>query len=270
MIEVKHFEEVTQFRMGRDIGGQVLYWVSAYLVDRLLIDTGCSHTAQELAKLLEGEHLRLAVNTHYHEDHIGANYILKQKFGIKIFASRESVPLINRVPKLLPYQELIWGYPEPARVEPLPRAIKTAHFHFDVISTPGHCPGHVALVEPDRGWCFSGDLFVSRDPMAVRPEDDITEITKSMKKLLALKTDRLILFTSLGNVVQDGRESLQSCIQYLKDLSQRAKELHKQGLSPGAIRDEIFGRETVLAGPTEGDFSAENMVRAILRADIEL
>jgi hypothetical protein len=70
-------------------------------------------------------------------------------------------------------------------------------------------------------------------------------------------------------VVQDGRESLQSCIQYFKDLSQKAKVLQKQGLAPSAIRDEIFGRETVLAEPTEGDFSAENMIRAVLRADIQ-
>jgi len=162
----------------------------------------------------------------------------------------------------------MWGYPEPTHVELLPQKLETTHFHFDVIDAPGHCKGHVALVEATKGWCFSGDLFVSRDPMGARPEDDITEIAKSMKKLIALKTDRLILFTSLRNVVQDGRESLQSCIQYFKNLSQRAKELQKQGLSPGAIRDEIFGRETVLAEPTEGDFSAENMIRAVLRADI--
>jgi len=102
MIEVKHFEEVTQFKMDRDIEGQVIYWVAGYLVDGLLVDTGCSYTAKELAKLLKGEPPKLAVNTHYHEDHIGANHILKQKFGIKIFASPESIPLINRIPKLPP------------------------------------------------------------------------------------------------------------------------------------------------------------------------
>jgi len=268
MIEVKHFGEVTQFKMGRDIEGKVIYWVAAYLVDRLLIDTGCSYTAKELAKLLKGEPPELAVNTHYHEDHIGANHILQQEFGIKIFASRESIPLINRIPKLHPYQEYMWGYPEPAHVEPLPPTIETAHFRFDVIDIPGHCPGHVALVEPTKGWCFSGDIFVSTNPMGVRPEDDITEITRSMEKLISLETDRLILFTSLGSVINDGRRAMRTCIQYFKDLSHQAKELQKQGLSPGAIRDKIFGRETILAEPTEGDFSAENMIRAVLRADI--
>jgi hypothetical protein len=74
------------------------------------------------------------------------------------------------------------------------------------------------------------------------------------------------LFTSLGNVVQDGREALRACIAYLRDLSLKAKQLEKQGFSTSAIRDQIFGRETVLAGITEGDISAENMVRAVLRA----
>jgi len=154
----------------------------------------------------------------------------------------------------------------PTKVEPLPDKIDTEHFHFDVVPTPGHCKGHVALVELTQGWCFSGDLFASREPKAVRPEEDVGGIARSMQKLVDLKTDQLILFTSLGNVVQDGREALQSCIAYLKDLSLKAKRLEKQGLSAGAIRDQLFGRETVLAGLTEGQLSAENMIRAVLRA----
>jgi hypothetical protein len=42
MIETASFEEVTQIRMSREIGGKPVYWVSAYLVDGLLIDTGRS------------------------------------------------------------------------------------------------------------------------------------------------------------------------------------------------------------------------------------
>ena len=268
MIEVNHIEEVIQIKMGREVGGQVLYWVAAYLVDGLLIDTGCKHTAEELVRFLEGQNIEVAVNTHYHEDHIGANYSLQQRFGIKIFAPRESVPLINQVPKLYPYQEMVWGYPEPTEVDCLPEKIETDNFHFDVVETPGHCKGHVALVESEKGWCFSGDLFISERPKVIRPEEDITEIVKSMKKLIALETDKVILFTSMGNVVQDGRKALRSCIEYFQDLSQRAKQLEKKALSVVAIRDEIFGRESSLAGPTDGQFSSENLIRALLRAQI--
>ena len=268
MIEANYFEEVMQIKMGRDIEGRVLYWVAAYLVDGLLIDTGCKYTAEDLVEFLEDKDLKMVVNTHYHEDHVGANSILKEKSGIPIFASSDSVPLINQVPKLHPYQATVWGYPEPSEVDCLPGRIETEHFHFDVIDTPGHCKGHVALVEPEKGWCFCGDLFVSPKPMVVRPEEDITQIVRSMKKLIDLKTDRLILFTSLGNVVQDGCQALQSCVDYLQDLSHKAKQLDKQGLSIGAVRDRLLGGENHLAAITDGDFSSENLIRAALRTQI--
>ena len=274
MIEVNHFGEVTQIRMGREgggdmpwgVAGQALYWTAAYLVDGLLIDTGCPHTAEELVGFLEGQNLKLAVNTHYHEDHIGANALLQKESGLRIFASRESVPLIRQPPKIRPYQELVWGYPAPTEVEPLGDTVKTEHFCFDVVDTPGHSRGHIALVEPVRGWCFSGDLFVSTQPKSVRPEEDVGEIARSMQKLVDLRVETLTLFTSLGTVVPDGREALKSCIQYIHDLARRAKELERLGLKPAAIRDEVFGRETILAAFSEGDITSENMIRAALRA----
>ena len=266
MLQINDFGKVTQIKMGHEVQGQVLYWTAAYLVDGLLIDTGCSYTAEELAKLLEGHYLKLAVNTHYHEDHIGANHLLMEKFGIRVLASRESVPFIEQRPRLLPYQELVWGYPMPAKVDCLPDRIQTDHFSFDVVETPGHCRGHVAFSQPAEGWCFSGDLFVSRKPRVFRPGEDIAAIARSMKKLVDLRSDRLVLFTASGNVFQDGREALQSCMDYLHELWQEARKLEKQGLSTTATRDRLFGRESVLAGLTDGDMSSENMIRALLRA----
>jgi glyoxylase-like metal-dependent hydrolase (beta-lactamase superfamily II) len=70
MIEVINFGEVVQINMAREIEGKAAFWVSAYLVDGLLIDTGCSYTAEELLAYLQDMKLEQVVNTHYHEDHI--------------------------------------------------------------------------------------------------------------------------------------------------------------------------------------------------------
>jgi hydroxyacylglutathione hydrolase len=268
LIEIDRFGDVTRVKMGREYQGRVLYWTAAYLVDGLLIDTGCSHTAEELTGFLEGQQLDLAVNTHHHEDHVGANHQLQQRFNIPVMASRESTPIIGQSPKLLPYQELVWGYPVPTEVSVLPDEVETESYHFDVIETPGHCTGHVAFVEMTRGWCFSGDLFISRGPKAMRPEEDIYEIVRSMKKLVDLQTQKLILFTGLGNVVEDGKAALQSCIDYIHGLSERARALERQGLSTSAIVNQLFRRESVLAGLTDGHISSENVVRALLRSEI--
>jgi hypothetical protein len=45
MLEEKKLGASTQIMMGREIDGTVYYWTAAYLVDGLLIDTGCSYTA---------------------------------------------------------------------------------------------------------------------------------------------------------------------------------------------------------------------------------
>jgi glyoxylase-like metal-dependent hydrolase (beta-lactamase superfamily II) len=251
--------------MGREYQGRVLYWTAAYLVDGLLIDTGCSHTAEELTRFLEGQHLDLAVNTHHHEDHVGANHQLQQRFKIPIMASQQSAPLIGQSSRLLPYQELVWGHPVPTKVNVLPDEVETESYHFDVIETPGHCTGHVAFVEMTRGWCFTGDLFISREPKAMRLEEDIHEIARSMNKLVELQTEKLLLFTGLGNVVEDGRAALQSCVDYIHGLSERARELERQGLSTGAMVNQLFGRESILADLTDGHISSENVVRALLR-----
>jgi len=276
MLEVTQFGDITRLRMGREVGDnapllegkEVYYWTAAYLVDGLLIDTGCSYTVEELAQFLEGKHLKFAINTHFHEDHIAANSVLQKKFGLKIYASRESIPLIKKMPKLPQYQEIVWGYPVPTEVDLIPRRLETEHYSFDVIDTPGHCEGHVALIERTEGWCFSGDLYVSPEPKAIWSGEDMAEVTRSMKKLIEYPTDKLTLFTSLGLVVPDGREALQACVRFLEESARRAKELARQGLSIAAIRDELFGRESILASVTEGDVSAENMVRALLRANI--
>jgi glyoxylase-like metal-dependent hydrolase (beta-lactamase superfamily II) len=111
MIEVNSFGDVVQIRMGRDApegvswgaGQEVLYWTAAYLVDGLLIDTGCRHTGEELVSSLDGRNVNLAVNTHYHEDHIGGNTIVRSRFGVEVLASRETIEIMQDYPPLKPY-----------------------------------------------------------------------------------------------------------------------------------------------------------------------
>jgi glyoxylase-like metal-dependent hydrolase (beta-lactamase superfamily II) len=265
MIETASFEEVTQIRMSREIGGKPVYWVSAYLVDGLLIDTGCSYTAAELAAFLDSRPVRRIVNTHFHEDHIGGNRALREKFGVEIFAPADSVPLIAREVKLFPYQETVWGYPAPSETRPLPAFIRTERYGFDVIDTPGHSAGHAAFVEKSRGWCFSGDIFAREKMKFIRPEEDMGETVASMQRLIDLPTDRLILFTSVGRIVESGRQALRECIQYIEVLSSRAKALEKNGCGVPEIIRELFGGEHDFADLSNGQYTTENLVRSVLK-----
>ncbi len=227
MIEADRYEDVTRIRMSIEADGKAVYWVAAYLVDGLLIDTGAPHTAEELVGFLADEKPRVVVNTHFHEDHVGADRLLRERFGMDIFAHPDSVPLINRVPELRPYQEYVWGYPEPCEVLPLGPVVKTPHCRFEVIETPGHSPGHVSLVEMERGWCFSGDIFISERPKVIRADEDAAGLIASMRLLAGLPRERLVLFTSMGKIFPRGREALLACVAYLEETGERVRELSR-------------------------------------------
>jgi len=264
VIEIAEYDDITQIRMSRVIDGVPIYWVATYLVDGLLIDTGCSYTADEFVSYLRDKTVNIVVNTHFHEDHVGCNYLIQGMFDIDMYAHPQSIPLIEKEAFLYPYQETVWGYPVPTKVRSVPEVIETERFTFDVIETPGHSVGHVVLLERDNGWCFSGDIFSRERLKFIRPEEDMGETIISMKKLLDCDTERLILFTSVGKIIEDGRLVLKQCIDYLEDLSRKAKALRNRGCTEEEIMQEIFGGEHYFAELTNGQYTTKNLVRSVL------
>jgi glyoxylase-like metal-dependent hydrolase (beta-lactamase superfamily II) len=238
--------------------------VSAYLVDGLLIDTGCALTASEFIGCIGSSRIDLAVNTHYHEDHVGANNRVRKKFGVDFFAHPDSVPLIKEPPELAWYRIECWGRPESCDTMPIPAKVETSRYVFDVIETPGHCRGHVALVERTQGWCFSGDLYVAGNMFIAGPETDISAVMSSMKRLLDLDVPRLILFTSVGAIEMEGKKALQASIENLRDAAAKAKALQRKGLTLTTIRDKVLGGPSSVDRITEGLYSTENFVRQLL------
>lgn len=263
MIATQKFEEVLQIRLCRYAEFIPAATVSAYLVDGLLIDSGPAHTAKELADFLQDQPLTTVVNTHHHEDHIAANKFLQDLLGIEIFAPPLSVDKINKPASLYPYQEEVWGYPIPSQVKPLGASIRTDRFQFDVIPTPGHDRDHVCLLEPKRGWVFSGDLYVGSKPIVCRPMDDQWQIIEDLKTIRDLKPR--ILFPAPSNVIIGPGGKLNKVIAHLEALGRQIEELHKAGLTLEVIRQEVFGEENPSAQRTQQQFSSENMVKSFLK-----
>jgi len=265
MIDIIEYADVTQIKLSRELDGKPLYWVAAYLVDGLIIDTGCDYTAAELVASLKGRKLDLVVNTHFHEDHVGGNALIRKQFNIPVYAPVESIPIIGQKPFLYPYQEMVWGYPAPSTAEPIPPVIRTSHHAFDVVATPGHSVGHIVLLEKEKGWCFSGDIFARENPKFIRPEEDMGETICSVGKILAAMSSQIILFTSIGRIVENGREALETNIRYLQELAAKAQRLHKQGRSVEEIIQELFGGEHLFAQMTNNQYTTENLIRSVLK-----
>ncbi len=269
MIKVTQFGEVTRFELARKIAGRGRYWSMAYYVDGLLIDAGTAHTAHELVDALDGRPLSGVINTHSHEDHIGANYLLQERFDqVPIYAHPRALPILADpagARSLQPYRHILFGQPEGCAATPVENGqeVHTPNHTFRIIYTPGHTPDHICLYEPERKWLFSGDLYVGGKDRALRNTIDIRQILASLKMVAQLPAK--VMFPSCARVKERPRQDIQDKIEYLEIIGQRILELHRQGLGPKAIARKLFGGPRFSEWMTLGNYSRLNLVQAYLK-----
>jgi glyoxylase-like metal-dependent hydrolase (beta-lactamase superfamily II) len=211
------------------------------------------------------------VNTHTHEDHIGANAILQSRDPqLKIFAHPLALPVLadpHGAQPLHPYRRLFWGWPEPSKARPLANGeiIQTARYRLQVIYTPGHSPDHICLFEEQQGWLFSGDLFVGGQDRALRAGCDIWMIIEALKRIQTLPVG--VLFPGSARVRQTPQAEIAAKIDYLEDLGRRVINLWRQGYTVDRICKTVLGGPMWVEFVTRGHFSRRWLVRSYLRQD---
>ncbi len=259
-------EGVAQFTMARRVVGRDLYRVAAYRVDGVLVDTGMAHTAEEFVKALGGREIIAVVNTHAHEDHIGANRRLQEERGLPILAHAQALPILAepRRLKLHLYQRLFFGYPAPSRGEEIGEHVATAKGALRVVPTPGHSPDHVALLDEGRGWLFCGDAFIGGRERMLREDYDVWQMIATYERLSRLNIERMC--TGSGSIAEHPSERLGRKIAYLRETGERVVALSREGLDPGLIARLLFPGDRLVRWVTTGHFSAMNLVKAFLRS----
>jgi glyoxylase-like metal-dependent hydrolase (beta-lactamase superfamily II) len=253
---------ITRIHLARTFLGRSFYTVQAYLVDGLLIDTGCPATASELVAWCRERDVRQVVNTHHHEDHSGGDWALQKILGLPVAAPPQAVDILAGFPHLEFYRRVIWGQPGNVAVEPLGDVVETDRYRFEVIPTPGHCPDHVCLFEQEQGWLFSGDLFVHERVRYLRSDEDVSDTLRALRRALALRP-RLLVCCHAG-LVTDACGAIARKIAFWEDLTERGQALRQQGFSVREVTDRLLGPEDMTTWLSRGHFSKSNLVRALL------
>lgn len=262
------------------LGGGYDFAVCYLVDDSLLIDTGFPWARRRLKKTLIElgvvDSITTVVNTHYHEDHTGNNDLLRDLCNVQVLVHQDAIPEI-RFPIELPwYRSFLFGPAQIADVIPIGPSIKTEHLYFEVIETPGHCPGHICLFEPNKKWLFSGDLYIAADLDSQLGDADGPKWIASLETALKLKPEWL--FDAHGTIFEGAKaveQQLQRKLVFLITIRSRVEQFAIQGQTIQELTRKVFDRHSLvdflsfgdgwLSLITGSDFSRSNIIKSFLR-----
>jgi glyoxylase-like metal-dependent hydrolase (beta-lactamase superfamily II) len=166
----------------------------------LLFDTGMgiSNIRAVTAQL---SHLPVTVlNSHTHNDHVGGNWLFSSIDGMDTPFSRQNALGSRQDAQAEITLGQICGSPpqgfDPATYQTHPWKVTTTIHDGDtidlggriltILSTPGHTPDAISLLDPAAGLLFTGDTFYPGTIWLYRPETDLPAYGRSIRRLAAL------------------------------------------------------------------------------------
>ncbi len=263
MIAVETHGEVTFVRLARRVLGGPMYWTGCYLADGLLLDCGPPATAAELLSFLDGRRLEGLAITHHHEDHMGAAPDLVARRGLPARIHPLGLGFLEHGFAQEFYRRLAWGRAPRLRAEPLGEAFEGRALRFEVLLTPGHSPDHACFLARERGWLFTGDLFLAERLRFLRDDEDLVSLIASLERAAALPAGEV--FCAHRGPVRGGVQALRRKAEHLRALRESIRDGLRRGRSEGELARRLVGREGFLSLLSGGRFSARNFVRAVAR-----
>lgn len=265
-IETRIDGEVDVIRLETRFSRAISYCAYAAVVDGLLIDSGFVRAQRQLMRALEGRRIEQVVNTHAHEDHVGNNREVAERFGAAVAAPAAGLADLGRPERIaaLPYQRILWGTPPPSAPAALGKEIRTPRFRFDVVPTPGHSRDHVCFHEPERGWLFAGDMYLGSQVRLARPFENAADMIASLERTLALRPR--VVFCGHRGPLEDGAAVLERKLRFVSDMREKALALSRAGAAPEEIAARLVPGEPLSYRLfTFGDMSRLNFVRSLLK-----
>ena len=246
-------------RMNRGINSTFI----VYRWDDTLIDAGPTNQWKEVKSYLSEKPVRQLILTHHHEDHSGNAARIAKLYGITPKAPEQGRAKLASGFRIPMMQRLIWGSPHPVETDPLPEKITVKSGEEMIpVFTPGHAKDLHILHVPEKGWLFSGDLYIARAIRYLRSDEDLPLLMNSIRKALTLDFD--LIFCPHRGLVEDGKSKIREKLQNMVTLCEQSQDLHKQGKPLDEIVRKILGPEDAMARFTGYNFSKRNLIKGAL------
>lgn len=178
----------------------------------IIIDPGC-YTENERTTLInfieenELKPVRL-INTHCHLDHICGNQFIANKYGLKLEANKEELPILEHAPKAAQ----MYGFPMQASPEieiflDEKDIVKFGKSELHILFTPGHSPGSLSFYSEKHGFVIAGDvLFRQGIGRTDLPLGDYDTLIQSIKEKLFTLPKKTVVYSGHGPETSIGYE----------------------------------------------------------------
>lgn len=250
---------VGKFNMG--LTTTTLVW----RIGETLVDTGPPNQWEPVRRFVEEEKIKRVVLTHHHEDHAGNAARIHAELNIPVFAPEKAAAHIRNGHPLKPYQKIVWGRSTPFEPKIISAPLDAGNgFSLTPIPAPGHSGDLTCFLEPQKGWLFSGDLYIADRPIYFRADENFSEMVETLGRMKEL--DFKTLFCAHRGVVEDGPKALARKHDYLLELQEKAKALHSRGDSTRQITRRLLGKEDFTGMVTGFHFCKRNLINACLSA----
>jgi glyoxylase-like metal-dependent hydrolase (beta-lactamase superfamily II) len=150
----------------------------------------------------------VVLNSHTHDDHVGGNWQFPFIFGMDTDFTRKNAKgsRADAQAEITPDQicgDLPKGFNPSTYVTKPWKISLTIHDGFrvnlggrtlEVISTPGHTPDSICLIDRENGLLFTGDTYYPAPIWLYRPETNLDQYVASVKQIAALAPEvKLVL-----------------------------------------------------------------------------
>ena len=258
MIERTEHDDVTALRLSWWRSRLAGFAVHVYLVRGVLIDTGFSAVARDLADVVRERRPRGALLTHQHEDHAG-NVELLARLGVPIGIDARTLAVVQTTQSIGLYRHVVWRAMTPLRT-PLRAFVDDT---LSLVHAPGHSPDHHVVWDAETRTLFAGDAFLGVKVRVAHRYENPSEHVQSLRAMLAREPARV--FCAHRGLLRGGALLLAAKADWMEAMIGRIQALHGEGRSITEIRVALFGPRVAADYISAGDYSSDNFVRSALR-----
>ena len=202
----------------------------------------------------------VVLNSHTHNDHVGDNWEFSDIYGMDTDFTRINAKgsRADAQAELTPVS--ICGQ-LPAGFDA--KSYSTRPFHIthwlhdgdtldlggrvlQVISTPGHTPDAICLLDRKNGLLFTGDTYYAGPIWLYRPETDLDDYVHSVERIAAMAPQLRLLLPS-HNVPVDDPSQLPKLLDAIKKV--RAGTVHPVSVGEGKVHYQVDGFVFLMTAP---------------------